>query len=89
MVVENAFGRLKGRWRCLLKCLDFKLDNVANVVAACVVLHNMCEIYGDPYLQEWTAEEHHDSSAPELTSPIGTDASRVRDAIMQHLHSSQ
>ena len=102
MVVENAFGRLKGRWkmhlvgsrdggrwRCLLKRLDFKLDNVANVVAACVVLHNMCEIYGDPYLQEWTAEEHHDSSASELTSPIGTDASCVWDAIMQHLHSSQ
>ena len=37
MVVENAFGCLKGRWRCLLKIID---------CAACVVLHNMCEMYG-------------------------------------------
>ena len=48
MVVENAFGRLKGRWRCLLKRLDFKLENVPYIVSACVVLHNMCEMYGDP-----------------------------------------
>ena len=42
MVVENVFGRLKGRWRCLLKQMDFALENVSNVVAACVTLHNLC-----------------------------------------------
>ena len=35
MVVENAFGRLKGRWRCLLKRNDMSLERVPTVIAAC------------------------------------------------------
>lgn len=47
MTVENAFGRLKGRWRCLLKRLDSATSNVPNIIAACCVLHNFCELNGD------------------------------------------
>ena len=46
IVVENAFGRLKGRWRCLLKRIDIHVTNVPDVVATCVTLHNICELYG-------------------------------------------
>ena len=53
MVVENAFGRLKGRWRCLLKCLDMQVDNATIAVGACIVLHNICELFGDYCLEEW------------------------------------
>lgn len=42
IVVEHAFGRLKGRWRYLMKRLDHHLGNVPNVVTTCVVLHNIC-----------------------------------------------
>ena len=41
MVVENSFGCLKGRWRCLLKRLDLQTSNIPNVVASCVVLLNV------------------------------------------------
>jgi len=53
MVVENAFGRLKERWECLFKRLDFALENVPNIVAACVILHNLCEMYGNHFQPEW------------------------------------
>ena len=58
MIVENAFGRLKGRWHCLLKRIDSHVLNVPNIVASCTVLHNMCEIYGDHCSQNWIVESH-------------------------------
>ena len=64
MVVENAFGRLKGQWRCLLKRLDVQVNNAATVVGACVVLHNICETFGDHCLEDW---EHIDSNAEDVT----------------------
>ena len=40
VVVENAFGRLKRRFRSLGKRLDLKVENACNVIAAWCVLHN-------------------------------------------------
>ena len=45
VVVEIAFGQLKGRWRRLCKQIDMNIDNVPYIIAACCVLHNMCEIH--------------------------------------------
>uniref|UniRef100_A0A3Q2P9W2 DDE Tnp4 domain-containing protein n=1 Tax=Fundulus heteroclitus TaxID=8078 RepID=A0A3Q2P9W2_FUNHE len=45
--VECAFGRLKGRWRCLGKPLD--VDSAVTNVIACCTLHNMCEMHGEAY----------------------------------------
>lgn len=47
---------MAGRWRCLLKRLDVKLNNVPHIVAACIVLHNLCETAGDVFLAEWTQD---------------------------------
>uniref|UniRef100_A0A3B5KIL0 DDE Tnp4 domain-containing protein n=1 Tax=Takifugu rubripes TaxID=31033 RepID=A0A3B5KIL0_TAKRU len=52
-VVDTAFTRLKGRWRCLLKKNDIDASNMSKVVVACCVLHNICEIRGDSFLPEW------------------------------------
>ena len=33
--------------------MDFKLENAVPVVASCVVLHNLCEKFGDNFRDEW------------------------------------
>ena len=58
MVVECFFGRLKGRWRILLTKIDADLTKVVDVVLACCVLHNFCEVMSqefDPSLTEQSA----------------------------------
>jgi len=39
----NAFGRLKGRWRCLQKRTEVKVEDLPVILGACCVLHNVCE----------------------------------------------
>ena len=90
MVVENAFGRLKGRWRCLMKRIDSHTVNVPNIVASCVVLHNMCEIYGDYCLEEWVLHEVNRSrldNTSNSSTPCSTTctASAIRDAIKNYV----
>ena len=41
VVVENVFGRLKGRFRSLGKRLDQSVENATITVAACCVLHDL------------------------------------------------
>lgn len=55
-VVDTAFMRLKGRWRCLLKKNEIDLSMMSRVVAACCVLHNICEDRGDSFLPEWNTD---------------------------------
>ncbi|ONK74214.1 uncharacterized protein A4U43_C03F3970 [Asparagus officinalis] len=45
--VEAAIALLKGRWK-ILRNLNVGLNHAAQTVVACVVLHNMCQIAGEP-----------------------------------------
>ena len=56
MVVEKAFGHLKGRWRVLIKQMECRIRNVPNIVLACCVLHNSCEMWREDFLDEWMDE---------------------------------
>lgn len=43
-VAKDAFARLKGRWACLQKRTEVKLQDLPVVLGACCVLHNICEM---------------------------------------------
>ena len=87
IVVENAFGRLKGRWRRLMKHNDMNIDNVPYVITACCILHNMCEVHGDSFNDLWL-EEVDMSTQPEVSPSGGINVCRtakaIRDALVKY-----
>ncbi|KAM4537641.1 uncharacterized protein V3H82_023434 [Fundulus diaphanus] len=88
MTVERAFGRLKGRWRCLLQRCDAHISFVSHIISACCVLHNYCETANEEWEDEEAADDVEDFADPE----IGHQANRgrqIRDAIKWHLQTSQ
>lgn len=90
-VVGEAFAQLKGRWRCLQKKSDINILMMPRVIAACCVLHNICEYQDDRFLPEWNTE-----TAPPANHLIQPDtetydgdayctAEVIRDAITYNL----
>ena len=53
MVIECAFGRLKGRFRKLQKRIDLDVGVVPKVVTACCILHNFCEMQHERFYDAW------------------------------------
>lgn len=51
--VEIAFGRLKARWRRLLKRNDVHYSYVSNIISACCILHNILETNNERYINAW------------------------------------
>ena len=89
MVVENAFGRLKGRWRCLLKQNEADHSKINDVVAACCTLHNICEAFDDAFNNELMANvnESADSSVfdQEYTANENVDNGQaIRNALVRY-----
>jgi hypothetical protein len=56
MPVECAFGILKLRWSILLKRLDVDTKFAPNLIACCLVLHNICQVHKDEINNEWYDE---------------------------------
>ncbi|KAI8481546.1 hypothetical protein Bbelb_407520 [Branchiostoma belcheri] len=84
MVVECAFGRLKGRWRCLLKRMDVNIYAVPDIVSAACVLHNLCEMNGEFFNNGWLEETGNNPVRPPPYNGAGNAGARpsaVRDAL--------
>ena len=49
VVVERAFGMLKGRWKILAKKNEQHFKSVSQTITAACVLHNFCQMQGERY----------------------------------------
>ena len=87
-VVENAFGRLKGRWRCLLKRNNTKISLLLSIIAACCTLRNLCEVHGDAFDEEWAVDSAEVPTSEAAATPtVGVnDAERIHNALTDYLY---
>ena len=53
MVVEGAFGQLKGRWRILLRKNECHNETLKSMSIACIILHNICIDLEDKGPRAW------------------------------------
>ncbi|KAM7287999.1 uncharacterized protein ISCGN_031688, partial [Ixodes scapularis] len=89
-VVENAFGRVKARFRFIMKRMECEVDNARLVVRACCILNNVCEHFNDGVEPQWlsdVATEDRIYLQPVCTTDAEADNGQsVRDAIAGYLH---
>ena len=89
IVTENAFGRLKARWKRLSKQNDMEVTRVPQVILACCILHNVCEVHGDTFVSTWLDETSDDQPAtvpyPSTSQNTSTQAAAIRDILVQHM----
>ena len=90
--MERAFGLLKGRWRCLLKRLGNELENIPNIVISCCVLHNICQISGDDFidnddiLPDLLANEQRMRERRQVNGQVSIAGNRVRAVLTENIN---
>ncbi|KAG0430745.1 hypothetical protein HPB47_021501 [Ixodes persulcatus] len=89
-VVENAFGRIKARFRFIMKRLECDVDNARFVIRACCTLNNICEHFNDGVESQWLTEVGTEARLYEQpvcnTDAVAGNGSSVRDSIAAYLH---
>lgn len=90
MVIECAFGRLKGRFMMLRRAMDINIDDLPAVIYACFVLHNFCEINKEapPDTVEIIRRydrEHQPSQETVSNSHNNSEGKRIRQILTNYL----
>ncbi|GMH18088.1 hypothetical protein Nepgr_019929 [Nepenthes gracilis] len=83
-VVKQAFSRLKGRWSCLQKRTEVKLQDLPIVLGACCVLHNICEMMNEEMDPQLVFELFDDEMVP-ANSLRSASSVQARDHIAHNL----
>ena len=89
IVTEIAFGRLKGRWRCLLKKTDTALRYLIQQVEACCTLHNICEVHMDGCDESGQIDANATSSAGPSSQFMSSSVNgmAIREALASYFES--
>lgn len=87
--VENAFGRLKSRWRILYYKMELDYMLAPKVILTCCILHNIVESNKDFFNINWLKEKQNcenkqPTKCPDPTIPTAT-AENMRNVLKNYL----
>ena len=71
-----------------MKRLDVAVCDVPELVSACCVLHNVCEIHGDHFNVEWLdgVDRNDRISANATSTHAGENSTDIRSALMAYFN---
>ncbi|GKE56029.1 antagonist of like heterochromatin protein 1-like protein [Tanacetum coccineum] len=86
-IAKDAFMRLKGRWGCLQKRTEVKLQELPMVLGACCVLHNICEMNNEEMDADLRFDLYDEEMelAEDSKSILSVNALQARDSIAHNL----
>jgi len=86
VVIEQAFGLLKGRWRCLLVKLDESVDKIPLTIITCCILLNICiEVRDDVDVDP---EDDDPDELPPLPGQMNPEGSQLRNNVKEAFFSN-
>ena len=68
-----------------MKRNDTDISFMPTPVSACCILHNLCEVHGDDFDDDWLCEEEATSSADATNATNATGVSATAEAIRRAL----
>ena len=89
--VERAFGILKALWRYWVKRLENRIENVSAIIITCCVLHNICQMNKDDYidrdgiLEETLRQERDARKRNRSNHEANPDTDVIRSSLKQHI----
>lgn len=64
-------------------------NNMPKIIACCVVLHNICELFGEECPGEWVVPEPPATESSDGTSPAASPSGvEIRDALVSYFNRS-
>ena len=84
MTVENTFGRWKGCFRRFSKRVDMDVSSLVSVTHASCILHNVCEIQKNDFLELWAGNDAPDEDVEPVEDNELSDAHIIREALADY-----
>jgi hypothetical protein len=87
-VVEQAFGRLKGRFHVLKHNEYNDPDFMSDVTLVCCALHNLCERHMDPFEDDWWPAESNEPTPVTAAGGGGEGAGNAATQNARHIRNA-